>query len=209
MLRARLLALALLLLAPIGVARACACVRGSTADDLRRAEAVFLGLPIAFRPSLREPLAVEVTRFRVSRVWKGDVGAEAELAMAWRIPCVGSFRDDGRHVVVFAWRDARGRLTTDRCAGTVRLTDPATRLVGVPGRYALTTDSLAEMADAEFAVLDSFPEVLAMDRRLRAELGPGRAPSGPAPPDVWPMLVGWVTFSLGVTGAVVLAQRSR
>lgn len=64
---ARCLAL-LLVLAPFSAAHACSCLWGGPRGALERAEVVFLGRPVAFRPSLLDPLSEEVTRFTVERV---------------------------------------------------------------------------------------------------------------------------------------------
>ena len=206
--RHRLLAFALVA-APLSAAHACVCSSGSTQTALRQAEAVFRGRAIAFRPSFVQPRSVEITRFRVDRVWKGDVPAEVTLAMYHWSDCGGDFPDDGSEWIVFAFRDDRGRLTTSACSGTT-LVSTRYPYVRVPGHELTPPESLAMLPDSAFRVLDTTRATDFLPAaRMLAELGPGRPPSGPVEPDPWPAIVGWSTASFMVLLAWSLVHRWR
>ena len=177
--------------APLAAAHACACAWGTTQDALRSADAVFLGTPIGFRPSLLEPTRSEVTRFRVARTWKGDVGTEVAVVSGFHSSCDIEFPDDGRWFVVFANRDRWGRLTVWGCSGTA--------LVGETPWIHL------DFVDPEMP--DSIPDP---GHRTLAELGPGSIPVGPPAADPWPELVAWaaiVAVVMATWGLVRLRQR--
>jgi hypothetical protein len=177
------------ILAPLASAHACSCSWGSTRNALERADAVFLGRPVAFRPSLLSPMREEVTRFRVERVWKGAVGPEVSIVGEFWDSCGAEFPDDGRRYVVFAWRDRIGRLGTGACSGTMEVNGESRFYESAPGKYERLEHDLGA--------------------RMVEQLGPGSPPSGPPAPDPWPAIAGWGTIATATLLAWSIARRRR
>lgn len=183
----RLLLIALLAaVMPLSVARACSCAWGTYRDAHRRSDAVFLGRPIAFRPSLLEPFSAEVTRFRVERVWKGEVGTEVMVVGWFNHGCGIQFPDEGQRIFVFARRDEWGRLTTSGCSGTTWEAPP----------YV-------------YSDVEGKPDTIDLTGDLLEQLGPGVPAVGPPQPDPWPALAAWGVIVIAVMSTWGIASRVR
>src|SRR3569833_3119852 len=73
---------------------ACSCTSPSVDDKLARASAVFRGTITGFRDAIAHTdegdIPYKIAVFRVSRVWKGDLGATVEmLGFEETTACVG------------------------------------------------------------------------------------------------------------------------
>jgi hypothetical protein len=107
------------LLATIGIvseAHACSCYAGPPDSWAARADAVFLGRPVAVGPSVFSEFGGIATTFAVDSVWKGDVRRRV-VVVTDRSSCGGYF-PPGETYLVFAWRSRGGRLMTNPCTGT-------------------------------------------------------------------------------------------
>lgn len=119
-----LLIVSLMFAAEAGFACSCAPPR-SAAEELERAAAVFSGKVVEIKKHKQAEnifTAVEVI-FRVERSWKGAEGETVSVfTSGWSAACGYGFKG-GRTYLVYAHRDAEGRLSTSTCSRTRRLKD--------------------------------------------------------------------------------------
>ena len=110
--------------AETGLACSCAPSKGP-AGDLKLAAAVFSGKVVGVRRHKRagDIFAGVEAVLRVERVWKGDGGATVSVFTASHSASCGYGFKEGRTYLVYAYRDARGRLSTGICSRTRRLKD--------------------------------------------------------------------------------------
>ena len=125
-----------LLLLGYDVASACTCLPPpSPAEALNSAQAIFAGEVTLSRERPATPVrnrrgrvvgykrswTLEV-RFRVSRVWKGEIGSTATIdAPTHHMPCAHGF-DKGERYLVYAY-GAGAKLSAGICSRTKRLKD--------------------------------------------------------------------------------------
>ena len=105
---------------------ACTCVptKGPT-EGLELAAAVFSGKVVEIRRHKRSEdifARVEVV-LRVERVWKGVEGTTVNVFTASHSATCGYGFKEGRTYLVYAYKNAVGRLSTDICSRTRRLKD--------------------------------------------------------------------------------------
>lgn len=100
----------------VSEAHACSCSGGPPESWAGRADAVFLGRPVAVGPSVLSEFGGIVTTFAVDSVWKGDV--RRRVVVVTDLSSCGGYFPPGEAYVVFAWRNHRGRLQTEACTGT-------------------------------------------------------------------------------------------
>ena len=126
----RILMLCLLLAASLafgaeyGLACTCAPPKGP-AEELGLAAAVFSGKVVESRRRRRGGgifAGVEAV-LRVERVWKGVEGATVSVFTAAHTATCGYGFKQGRAYLVYAHKDAGGRLSTGICGRTRRLKD--------------------------------------------------------------------------------------
>lgn len=115
-----LLRLIFVILAAVGVARACSCAEETVKQAKRQAEIVFRGTITAFKDSGG---GARVAVFRVSRVWKGKVTERFEMpAFETQAACIGfwpSFLKVGNELLVYAYRlGTPAAYFTDICTRT-------------------------------------------------------------------------------------------
>jgi hypothetical protein len=119
-----LLAVSLVFGAEIGLACTCVPSKGPT-EELELAAAVFSGKVVEIRRHKRSEdifARVEVV-LRVERVWKGVGGATVSVFTASHSATCGYGFKGGRTYLVYAHKDAEGRLSTGICSRTRRLKD--------------------------------------------------------------------------------------
>jgi hypothetical protein len=107
------------LLATISIvseAHACSCSGGAPESWAGRADAVFLGHPVAVGPAVLSEFGGIVTTFAVDSVWKGDV--RRRVVVVTDLSSCGGYFPSGETFLVFARRNRRGRLQTKACTGT-------------------------------------------------------------------------------------------
>lgn len=105
---------------------ACTCVPSKRpAEELELASAVFSGKVVEVRKHGRSEdifAGVEAV-LRVGRVWKGVEGATVSVFTASHSAACGYGFKGGRTYLVYAHKDAQGRLSTGICGRTRRLKD--------------------------------------------------------------------------------------
>jgi hypothetical protein len=105
---------------------ACTCVpKKRAAEELELAAAVFSGKVVEIKRHERpgDMLAGVEAVFRVEKAWKGVEGETVSVFTGSRMfTCSYGFRKD-RTYLVYARRDAGGRLSTSICSRTKRLKD--------------------------------------------------------------------------------------
>jgi hypothetical protein len=124
LLRCLLLAASLAFGAETGLACTCAPSKGP-AEDLELAAAVFSGKVVEIRRHRQSAdifARVEAV-LRVERVWKGAGGATVSVFTASHSATCGYGFKQGRTYLVYAHKDAEGRLSTGICSRTRRLKD--------------------------------------------------------------------------------------
>jgi len=122
MIAVRLLTVALV---SLGVAHACECSEPTVSDAKKRATVIFRGTITALRPTnKRSPFGVDtgkVAVFRVTRVWKGEVGSVFEMpAVTEDGGCWGfseRFLKTASDILVYAFRE-EGTYYTSICSRT-------------------------------------------------------------------------------------------
>lgn len=109
---------ALLLRAPDPAARFCDCASPpNEADAVRRSAVVFRGRPVRSRMVYHgDGHATRLFTFTVTRVRKGAPRRTVQVETGLGGGDCGVDFHRGRSYVVYARRDANGRLTTDICA---------------------------------------------------------------------------------------------
>ncbi|MFC4059092.1 hypothetical protein ACFOWE_12345, partial [Planomonospora corallina] len=123
-----LLALAAAVVSAPGTACACSCVRMGPAEQVEHATAVFTGTVTAVRRTPGGPLDPEppvVYVFRADQVYKGELGAEVEVASSTSSAACGyAFTVGARYLVLasdeggnLAGSDPGVPLTTTLCSG--------------------------------------------------------------------------------------------
>jgi hypothetical protein len=123
MIAVRILTLAL---ASLGVAHACECSDPTVLVAKQRATVVFRGTITALRPTGKRPAfdgdTGKIAVFRVSRVWKGEVGQTLEMPAAEEAGgCWGfapQFLKLGAELIVYARRLAGMEYETNVCSRT-------------------------------------------------------------------------------------------
>jgi hypothetical protein len=124
LMRCLLLAASLAFGTETGLACTCAPSKGP-AGDLELAAAVFSGKVVEIRRHKRSEdifASVEVV-LRVERVWKGVGGTTVSVFTASHSASCGYGFKGGRTYLVYAHKDAEGRLSTGICSRTRRLKD--------------------------------------------------------------------------------------
>jgi len=134
LMRCLLLAAAVALAAEAGLACTCAPSKGP-AEDLALAAAVFSGKVVEVRKHRRSGdifAGVEAV-FRVERAWKGVEAATVSVFTASHSATCGYGFRGRRTYLVYAYKDAAGRLSTGICSRTRRLKDAGEdlRVLGV------------------------------------------------------------------------------
>ena len=119
-----LLAASLAFGAETGLACTCAPPKGP-AEELGLAAAVFSGRVVEIRRRKRgEDIFAGVEAvLRVERAWKGVEGASVSVFTASHSGTCGYGFKEGRTYLVYAHKDAKGRLSTGICGRTRRLKD--------------------------------------------------------------------------------------
>ena len=118
----------------IGLAYGCDCRAPSVDVAVERAEVVFRGSIIEFRPASKQSEIAGMGKdtkttavFRVTRVWKGEVGQTFEMpAIEETSACWGfwpSFLKLGSELIVYAGRFQGGEYVTSVCSRTQLVKD--------------------------------------------------------------------------------------
>lgn len=105
---------------------ACTCVPSKgPAEDLKLAAAVFSGKVVEIRRHKRggDIFARVEAVLRVERVWKGVEATTVSVFTASHSATCGYGFKEGRTYLVYAHKDAEGRLSTGICWRTRRLKD--------------------------------------------------------------------------------------
>ena len=105
---------------------ACTCVPSKRpAEELELASAVFSGKVVEVRKHRQsEDIFTRVEAvLRVERAWKGVEGATVSVFTASHSAACGYGFKEGRTYLVYAYKDAQGRLSTGICGRTRRLKD--------------------------------------------------------------------------------------
>jgi hypothetical protein len=116
----------LLLVVLARTAFGCDCVAPSVRGAKKHAEVVFRGTIIGFRGSTVDDAGLigpaKIAVFRVTRVWKGQVGPDFEMAaFAEGAACIGfwpSFLRVGNDLLVYAYQINGPPYITDICSRT-------------------------------------------------------------------------------------------
>ena len=104
---------------------ACTCVPSKgPGEDLKLATAVFSGKVIEIRRhKVGDVFARAEAVLRVERVWKGGEATTVSVFTASHSATCGYGFKEGRTYLVYAYKDAEGRLSTGICSRTRRLKD--------------------------------------------------------------------------------------
>ncbi len=108
-------------------ALACTCLPSKgPGEDLKLASAVFSGKVIEIRRhKVGDIFSRTEAVLRVERVWKGGDATTVSLFSASHSATCGYHFKKGRTYLVYAYKDAEGRLSTGICSRTRRLKDAA------------------------------------------------------------------------------------
>jgi hypothetical protein len=106
-------------------ALACTCLPSKgPGEDLKLASAVFSGKVIEIRRhKVGDIFSRAEAVLRVERVWKGGEATTVSLFSASHSATCGYHFKKGRTYLVYAYKDAEGRLSTGICSRTRRLKD--------------------------------------------------------------------------------------
>jgi len=121
-------AVALACLIGVGLAEACSCISVSVREGVAKADVVFRGTVIDIHDAKRDIITdilqppKRIAVFRVTRVWKGDVGQTLEMPAIETngVTCRGFRRQllvVGNELLVYAY-EHKGEYLTDICSRT-------------------------------------------------------------------------------------------